>query len=251
VIDEKTRHDFGVVQTCHDEMDRQWQHLLERNRERPITEGLPMVEVMCRQGCAACCTQLPDASYAEGALIAWQIESTGGSDKEEAIARLLSWEAEFARWMRTNPLVDPVANYQEHLLWRSRWHARRIACPFLEMADHSCAIYPDRPTVCRAHHAARPPAGTDVPNPPEACFPDPAMLERGELRSVWQLNHRLSEQFSEFEYETFQKEGVSWATFILPITVLAEGRRRFGWPLGSDRTGPVRVLEHPLAPGLR
>jgi hypothetical protein len=105
--------------------------------------------------------------------------------------------------------------------------------------------------VCRAHHAARPPAGTDVPNPPEACFPDPAMLERGELRSVWQLNHRLSEQFSEFEYETFQKEGVSWATFILPITVLAEGRRRFGWPLGSDRTGPVRVLEHPLAPGLR
>jgi Fe-S-cluster containining protein len=232
--------EFGVVQTCHAEMDRQWQLLLDQNAQR--TEP---IEVACRLGCAACCTQLPDASYSEGGQIADAIEHAPAPLRAEALDRLFAWEAEYLRWVGDDHMPLPSEDWKAHLFWRSRWHLRRIACPFLNIEDHTCGVYPMRPSPCRAHHAARSP-DTDELQPPERCFPD-AALAQGFLPSIGQLTRvNLSGVYSQHLQDALEAEGIEYRVFILPLVVMELGRAHYGWaPDGPP--GPVRVLKGALA----
>jgi Fe-S-cluster containining protein len=237
---------IAITLQAHEAMQRAYDDLLAEAAARDDT-----AEVACRAGCAACCVYLVDCISSEGQLIAASIENGDPNYKAAVMARLLDWEHEFHRWLRTHPMPqrseDDDALNDEHDLWRGFWQARRIACPFLDLDTNCCSIYQDRPSVCVGHHACYPPSGVvnDIPTPPpEGCFTKWEDVNAGHLTPIWQLNAELCTTFSQVLAKSLEARGIQWTLYFLPLMVLREGRRHFGWPPvnpNARRAKPPRV----------
>jgi Fe-S-cluster containining protein len=259
-VSDKDRLTAGVVLACYDQFDREWRHLLDLNMMLPVTQGRPPIKVVCRTGCAACCTYLVDTLEGEAIMLAIAIEQADPESKHEALRRLLQWEHEYNRWLRGNPMPPPVfirgieGNKVDvelnaaHSAWRARWQVKRKACPFLNMEDHSCGVYELRPATCRGHHAAEPPADhpAEVREPPEGCFTTAEDLNSNRVTApIWMLNNQLGEQWSVKLGQALMQRHLPWTPGqILPIAVLEAGRERFHWPQPQDVGGEVPVLEN-------
>ncbi|QQS12462.1 MAG: YkgJ family cysteine cluster protein [Rhodospirillales bacterium] len=109
--------------------------------------------VSCRRGCDACCHQLASVSdmeaHAIGAVVA--------AMPDDKRARLMARFEEAARVIdaRFGPgaLDAGVMDEDRHGL-AMEYFKLRLACPFLE--DSSCAIYDERPLICREYMVSSP-----------------------------------------------------------------------------------------------
>lgn len=109
--------------------------------------------VSCRRGCDACCHQLASVSdieaHAIGAVIA--------AMPEEPRARLMARFEDAARILdeRFGPggLDAAVMDEDRHEVALA-YFKLRLPCPFLE--DSSCAIYEERPLICREYMVSTP-----------------------------------------------------------------------------------------------
>jgi len=235
---------LSLTLKAHEAMDLAWDQLAQLAAETPGA-----AEVACAPGCAACCSYLVDTVSSEGTLIAASIENSPPAYKAIILSRLQDWEYEFERWSRSHPMPQR-SDGQEHAhdLWRGRWQARRIACPFLNLDDNTCSIYADRPATCRGHHAcyAPPDLAGEIPlQPPEGCFTSWEAIEKGELTPIWQLNSELCTIFSQVMVKTLDSQNVEWTLYFLPQMVLREGRKHFGWPPNTHmrRNKPPRITQ--------
>lgn len=223
-------------------------------RRRGRAQGAP--EVACTRGCAACCTYSVSATTPEAARIAAAVQAMPRRQREAALGRLQAWEREWRAFERREPAPTDMATEEAR---DARWSVKRKACPFLDLASHDCTVYAVRPTCCRAHHACHvPPQVRGVPSPKtgqpaadpgEGCFTAPEDAARGHQRTIWLLSSDLIHQLIREHAAVLNGAGLEWEPGVMPLLVLAEGRRRFGWrPMaGREARGPVPALRSAFA----
>lgn len=109
--------------------------------------GLPFV---CRQGCAACCTQSVTMTSGEGAVMVAFLEKIGQRTAAEAAlagVHLPAVSAAGRPAMTTNQFAASCLA-REELPWAEPAAWNFAPCIFL--AHDSCSIYPARPFGCRS-----------------------------------------------------------------------------------------------------
>ena len=124
------------------------------------------VEVSCRAGCHACCSQLVVVSPLEAHALAEHVAADADLGRRAA-ARVEAWAAavsghptlgaRLAQFEKAGGYVDSQAG---DAIEREYW-AAKLPCPFLD--GGCCSIYPVRPHACREHF---------VLSPPELCAED-------------------------------------------------------------------------------
>lgn len=93
----------------------------------------------CKEGCNACCRQLPTASIVEGLCIVDTLFRRGNG----AFDRAAESAARFAAMLGGDPKLNNEA-----------WFEKQLACPLL--ADGLCSVYDVRPVTCRTMLVAEP-----------------------------------------------------------------------------------------------
>lgn len=119
--------------------------------------------IECREGCAACCRQLVPISVIEARALARAVDALPPARRDAMRARfaatvraleklgLLDAAAPPGRMMLKSALDDPRRGWADVT---ARYFAARIPCPLLE--DERCALYDERPLVCREYLVTTP-----------------------------------------------------------------------------------------------
>ncbi len=114
--------------------------------------------VTCGMGCAACCRQAVPVSPSEARALAALVAALPVERRTVVEARFAAARRDSATVLAATLAADPQADSQAYGL---AWHARGVACPFLE--DEHCSIYDVRPLICREHLVTSPPVECATP----------------------------------------------------------------------------------------
>ena len=128
------------AEACHRLMDATQEALIARDQRF----GYP--PPFCHKGCCNCCHELVYCTSEEARLIHGHCRAAGIAIDRAKLERQL-------RHVETDEHLDHTGA----TTWNDQPAADQ-ACVFLDPADGSCAIWPVRPMVCRAHLAE----GTDA-----------------------------------------------------------------------------------------
>lgn len=131
-------------------------------------------EVSCRQGCDACCRHLVVLGEAEAAALLRTLRALPGDVRLRVAER---FQSGLARLESSGLLPRLLAVHTRRPLDRpglaemqAAYWDLALPCPFCE--GGACAIYRERPLVCRQHAMTSPPAACRTP------FGDQAALEK-------------------------------------------------------------------------
>lgn len=124
------------IQDAHQEVDRRVEIAIENAR----WNGKP-VQISCRRGCSACCSEPVYAERAEAELIVEKIRGMPPSEQERIGGLVQEW----VHRVRASGLLD---RNEPHVL---DYRRLRLACPLL--LNGECLVYRDRPLGCRSHMA--------------------------------------------------------------------------------------------------
>jgi Fe-S-cluster containining protein len=113
-------------------------------------------EISCKAACGACCRQLVPISAPEAFRLADHILGLGDDLRDDFLARVDAVEsaivaAGLMRELEGLTAGEPVGDARS---LASRYFEKNIACPFL--VDERCAVYPERPLVCRDYLVTSP-----------------------------------------------------------------------------------------------
>ena len=182
--------------------------------------------VPCREGCTACCHGPFDISVADAELIGEALDRMPAADRERVTARA---QALLARMRALEPTWS--SPYAVDALGEDRFDRLTDAlaaepCPLLDEAGR-CAIYADRPLVCRMIGLGmRTPAGRTIDNacPIQERFPGYASLPP-----------------AMFELEAFEEVEL--------VCLRQAAARRFGdperWEFETTIAGAILTSRHP------
>lgn len=198
------------------------------------------IEIVCKPGCAACCTYYLGAFDTEAEAIADYLESQP-KQKRETIKRLVGWIAAWDQQFPDDHVGDP-----SNVL---KWQAQHIACPMLDLSTNLCTVYDVRPGVCRTFHATCSERSatrtcTDGVCPPQqeapdACWTQPHHVEAGHLPWIFMLRPDLNELLMPMTLGYLQKHRSQIGYGSLIHFILEIGKRKYGWTPGSFTILPV------------
>jgi Fe-S-cluster containining protein len=213
-------------------MDQVFAELVEEGARQDIN-------LVCKPGCAACCTYWCGVFDLEAELIADKIQFM--DNRHKIIRRLIGWRKAWDDAYPGDGIGEP-----QHVI---EWQSRRIACPLLDLSNNLCTVYDVRPSVCRTFHAVKSPRSTEATcehpdcqpqrEAPEACWTQPWHVANGHQNWVQMLNADLNAIFMpdmmRAMASTRSKIGYgSMVHFILTI-----GQRKYGWKLGTYIDLPI------------
>jgi Fe-S-cluster containining protein len=107
--------------------------------------------ISCKRGCGVCCQQLVPIPPAEAHAIAALVEALPEPQRSGVRARLAEARERLEASGLAARLREQVWNDDDDSSYNTLaldYFALHIACPFLD-DEGACAIYPDRPVVCR------------------------------------------------------------------------------------------------------
>lgn len=142
--------------------------------------------VSCRKGCSACCRAqpvhiAPQEAYALAVLVDALPEPRRSAVRARFAANVqaLTEAGLLDLYLTRERPADGPAPLD---VWR-RYHALRLACPFLE--DDACSIHPDRPFICRQFLVTTPAEWCDDPFDPRIrAVPMPVKFVAGALATA-------------------------------------------------------------------
>lgn len=114
---------------------------------------------VCGAGCDACCHQSVDVcSWEEMPILHYIATILDDATRKQIGEGVMNWFNFFNSITRPADRKTPLTEHELAEVDR-RFREKRLPCPFL--INHTCAIYPVRPLVCRRHIA--------VSNPDRCC----------------------------------------------------------------------------------
>lgn len=223
----------------------------EADAEMANLRSISATGVACRNGCAACCTYVVDASSAEALRIAYWINGRPTKERERLTARMAQWLRDWIVFKAEHG-QDYVSSTPVHVA--AQWNLRRVACPFLNLNDHSCSIYAVRPVACRMHHACYKPTPDEVEDliatgqtppesrqqfatydPGEGCFQNEADAARGFCPTIWQVDRDALVKMSARYMVEEAKAGIEFEYGNLVPGVLLMGKQFCRWTITGTR----------------
>lgn len=106
-------------------------------------------QIVCRQGCSACCRGLFEISLLDAALLQAGFSLLADSVKEQVLARARTRVADLQqRWPEFQPPF--ILNRLPDDEWQNMPEEDLTPCPLLG-ADGGCLVYDARPLTCRLH----------------------------------------------------------------------------------------------------
>lgn len=165
------------------------------------------MKIPCRPGCAYCCNQLTAVTLTEAVLVAGAILRKGNKELGEQIERLGDHARISCKLMRN--VFD-----------------RGISCPLL-LADKTCSVYAERPSVCRYLIAL---------GDASSCVPP------SNVASYLNLMHLQLEVIKHY-YENFSRLGTEWSSPVFgPLSLMVlHSLRLYGD--SEARTLAIRALK--------
>lgn len=136
---------LAVVARVHDEVDRG----IAARTAAAAEEG---VQLACRQGCSACCSEPIMVLVPEAMTVASWLASPERDEQRAAfLAAYPEWRAAVGDSLERLAELDRAGDRAEKVTAHLAHQRRHILCPFNR--DGDCTVYPVRPTICRNAHA--------------------------------------------------------------------------------------------------
>jgi len=119
--------------------------------------------VSCQAGCAACCRMPVPVSTAEAVHLARCVDAMPPEKQQALRERFERALARLDRIQILGKMTERMKAGHPHLgeELATAYAAESVTCPFLE--EERCAIYADRPAVCREHMVTSPPSRCSEP----------------------------------------------------------------------------------------
>lgn len=220
-----------VVRLVYQECDQEYTRL----RQDADADNFP--PTVCSKGCAGCCSYVVNVADAEAMLLAEAVQTMPPKQREATLGRLEAWR----RLWRSFTTGREAGGIHAAAV---AWGARRIPCPLLDPATHTCSVYAVRPHACRTHHACQvtdPPPTEEhgvgacqrcTPRPPgEGCFFTSTDVGHSHHPIVWQIRADLQDVAFVWLCKALGSIGIKRTKLgLLPMLVLEEGQQRYGWP---------------------
>ncbi len=151
-------------------------NLINATVEAAAAQG---IEISCRKGCGACCSQLVVISLFEAEFLANWIRSL--PEIQQSLLRDRFHHALLSLKERGMlELLDPDTwgdSEEERQNLSMTYLSKKVPCPFL--VEQSCGIYPIRPLICREYLVTTDPANCVAPQPGKVTvLPIPLRLSR-------------------------------------------------------------------------
>jgi Fe-S-cluster containining protein len=139
------------------------QRITQQNVERAVSvEKKEGRAVSCGRGCAACCRQVVPISAPEAFRLADHVIALDAKRRDRILARIDAVETEIQAAGLLQELDEVRAGtHPDRSGFAARYFEQQIACPFLH--EEACAVYADRPLVCRHYVVTTPAAWCSAP----------------------------------------------------------------------------------------
>ena len=122
--------------------------LIDSSSRRIIDD--PEIDVSCRAGCSACCSQAVPASAAEVRAVLGAIDRLE-PDRRRVVAERIERASQrlHQAGVTARDFTEAGADPQARFAVAARYFEADVACPLLD--DGVCSIRPDRPLACREY----------------------------------------------------------------------------------------------------